>query len=111
MNPLAGFAAIIGAVALGNAGREKAIKFWISPSNTHWAVVSIGRVGPWNWIDENGNRVKLISANLRDDGRGGMDVIDERWDERADNYGEWQHPEAPRAVKRFKLTPAPKGVY
>lgn len=106
MNPLHGLAAILGAVALGQHAKGEVIDFWISPSNTHWAIIPTKekRIGGRKWFTEDGQMVELISANLRDDGRGGARLVEVRWEEPSDREVPW-HPEAKQAARRFKIKP------
>jgi hypothetical protein len=111
MNPLAGVAAVLGAIGLGALRKGEVIDFWISPSNTHWAIVPALKRGSLTtfpgdpkWITQEGEVVSLISANLRDDGEGGARLIDTRWEESSQPTMS-PHEEVPQAVRRFGLRP------
>jgi hypothetical protein len=104
MTPLAGLAAIFGAVALGVLKMKgDVIDFWLSEkTGNHWAIRPASNPGPWSWETIDSQLVELISANLVPDGKGGADIIDVRWTEDSRNPFS---PEATIAAKKLSITP------
>ena len=113
---LAGLASIGLAAMLGQDGNQKSRgRTWVAPglewvsrkSGNHWAVIVAPKGSVSSFVDSQGTKVSLISANLMPAPGGGSEVVDVRWVEDARMFPDAPfNPEAIEAARRFGLKPA-----